>query len=374
MTLRPVRPVLVLLASAIVFATGAAAGHAPAPPGRARRWLKAFAGTGSIVYVRNGDLYLKSPDGTKTQRVTWDGATQTADHTGGPGYFSPSQTDSGLIVAIRNQKGEHGYNIGWLWVMNRQGEVIRKFVRPRTPTRRAGRSTARRSRRRISRTGSIARSSRRTERRSPTSSAAPGRTRAVVGPPSGPPSSSASVGAPGIASGRATRTCGTSRRARGRRTRASCSTSPPPARSCSSTPTPRPIPRRPGTRTPSAQPRPSRRRAFAMASSRPPASRTTTRWSRPSCGCGRRVGRPLRPRRGARKRRRAGRRTPRHTRRPSHPMARGVAWFEQGDSATEQAGEGVYVMAVGHPATSCPTGKVLLAQGGYSPFWGPAAV
>src|SRR5690242_19361096 len=61
--------------------TAAAAGLALAAPAKAS----------SIAYVKNGDIYLTSPDGSTGYRLTFDG-----------GYSSPSQTDDGTIAAIRN--------------------------------------------------------------------------------------------------------------------------------------------------------------------------------------------------------------------------------------------------------------------------------
>jgi hypothetical protein len=46
------------------------------------------ASASSIVYIKNGDIWLTSPDGSKSYQVTFDGH-----------YFSPSQADNGMIVA-----------------------------------------------------------------------------------------------------------------------------------------------------------------------------------------------------------------------------------------------------------------------------------
>jgi hypothetical protein len=46
------------------------------------------ASASSIVYIKDGDIWLTSPDGSKRYQVTTDGH-----------YFSPSQADNGMIVA-----------------------------------------------------------------------------------------------------------------------------------------------------------------------------------------------------------------------------------------------------------------------------------
>jgi len=51
------------------------------------------ASADSIVYARDGDLYLASPDGSKGYRLTTDG-----------GYSSPSQADDGTIGAVRDRQ------------------------------------------------------------------------------------------------------------------------------------------------------------------------------------------------------------------------------------------------------------------------------
>jgi hypothetical protein len=51
------------------------------------------AAADSIVYVKQGDLYLTSPDGSRGYQLTRDG-----------GYSSPSQADDGTIGAIRDKQ------------------------------------------------------------------------------------------------------------------------------------------------------------------------------------------------------------------------------------------------------------------------------
>jgi hypothetical protein len=89
-----------------------------------------FSGeTGSIIYDRGGDVYQTTPDGSGTHRVTTNGATPTADKTGSTGYAVPTESDGGLIAAVRNQD-YGGYSQGFIWVMDRNGTVIDKFKPP----------------------------------------------------------------------------------------------------------------------------------------------------------------------------------------------------------------------------------------------------
>src|SRR3954451_23660989 len=50
------------------------------------------ASADSIVYVKDGNVWLTSPDATKQYQVTFDG-----------GYDSPSQADDGTIVALHDK-------------------------------------------------------------------------------------------------------------------------------------------------------------------------------------------------------------------------------------------------------------------------------
>ena len=86
---------------------------------------------GSIIHTKAGDVWLISPDGTVQQRLTSDGNTPTADNTGSDVYQAPSQSDDGnVVVAVRNQLLYPGYEQGYIWVLNRQGQVVRKFAPP----------------------------------------------------------------------------------------------------------------------------------------------------------------------------------------------------------------------------------------------------
>jgi hypothetical protein len=86
---------------------------------------------GSILYVKNHDVWLTNSTASTTTRITTDGGTASTDGTGGVGYHAPTEPDSGaFVVAIRNQSYPPGYSLGWIWVLNRDGSVIRKFQPP----------------------------------------------------------------------------------------------------------------------------------------------------------------------------------------------------------------------------------------------------
>ncbi len=375
MTSRPIRAALVLLAGAAVLATGSTAAGAARPDRVRAAVATGIPGNGSIVYVRKGDLYLKSPDGTRTRRVTTNGATATADHTGGPGYLSPSQTDSGVIVAIRNQKGAKGYPTGWLWVMNRNGRVIRKFAPPQDSYASAG-----------------------------TVSCSPvpyryqpyGLYRAIVSPDGSKiayvehgtwqdPSCTLStvwatfvVGIKGGAAHRVRQSDSTTwdleAGSWASSTRLVLDKLSPSDELLLQADAPNYVAKtwwgnagNAGSdfavATPSVrhgivattgasdyqQGEPHVLRLWTI-SGTPPRPRPHCENTATGGGSGAQAYSPS-----------------------IAPDGTGVAWFEQGNATTAVRGEGVYVMRLHLPST-CPTGKVLLAQGGYSPFWGPARV
>lgn len=110
--------------TATVAVAAAGAAHAATP-------------AGSILYVKNYDVYATTPNGHTTRRITHDGTRATTNHTGGIGYHSPSASDNGtILVAFRNQKLSPMNTQGFLHVMNRNGANIRTFrpmqFRPQT--------------------------------------------------------------------------------------------------------------------------------------------------------------------------------------------------------------------------------------------------
>jgi hypothetical protein len=66
--------------------------------------LAATASADSIVYVKDGNVWLTSPDAAKQYQVTFDG-----------GYASPSQADDGTIVALHGKQFVR---------MNRSGQAL----------------------------------------------------------------------------------------------------------------------------------------------------------------------------------------------------------------------------------------------------------
>jgi hypothetical protein len=89
----------------------------------------AASASGTIVYDRNGEVYQTTPDGSTSHQVTTNGGTATPDKTGSSGYVVPTESDDGLIAAVRNQD-YGGYSLGFIWVMDRNGHVIDKFKAP----------------------------------------------------------------------------------------------------------------------------------------------------------------------------------------------------------------------------------------------------
>jgi hypothetical protein len=67
----------------------------------------ATAAADSILYLRDGDVYLTTPDGSQTARVTTSG-----------GYASASQADDGRIIALKGSR---------FHLLNRYGDVLADF-------------------------------------------------------------------------------------------------------------------------------------------------------------------------------------------------------------------------------------------------------
>ena len=103
---------LAILVSALGSVVTAAAANAAA----------SSSSDGSIVFVKDDDIWLTTPDGVTQRRLTTDGATDTGDLTGSNRYDSPTQSDDGqVIVAVRieGRTGDLFRADGYLWVLNR---------------------------------------------------------------------------------------------------------------------------------------------------------------------------------------------------------------------------------------------------------------
>ena len=59
----------------------------------------------SLVFVRGANVWLSNPDGSGEYQVTFDGSSAAP-------YESPSQSDDGTIVAIRETPGRAGRSTG----------------------------------------------------------------------------------------------------------------------------------------------------------------------------------------------------------------------------------------------------------------------
>jgi hypothetical protein len=75
--------------------------------------------SGSIVYIYGGNVWLMAPDGSGKRQITHDGTAASP-------YYSPSESDDGTIVAIRNTTS--GATDGVLFVMNRDGRLITRYT------------------------------------------------------------------------------------------------------------------------------------------------------------------------------------------------------------------------------------------------------
>lgn len=108
----------------VLVLTLGAAGVTLAAPVAAR----AATSSGSILYVKNHDIYAVTPDGRTTRRITHDGGSKTRNHTGGVGYLAPSASADGrIVVAVRNQHVSPVNTQGYLHVLSRTGKPIRTF-------------------------------------------------------------------------------------------------------------------------------------------------------------------------------------------------------------------------------------------------------
>lgn len=90
----------------LLIATAMLAGAAGSAAGRTSDTAMAAAGTGSILYLKGGKLWVASPDGRTQRRVPH-----------AAGFQSASQADNGIIVALRGTK---------LFRLSRRGLLLNK--------------------------------------------------------------------------------------------------------------------------------------------------------------------------------------------------------------------------------------------------------
>jgi len=100
-------------ARSIAFGTALTALAAGLATTRATASADLAAGQGSIVFVKGGNVWVAAPDGSRQRRLTRNGTAASR-------YASPTQADSGTVVAIR------GTNIVRL---SRKGRVLGRLIK-----------------------------------------------------------------------------------------------------------------------------------------------------------------------------------------------------------------------------------------------------
>ena len=83
--------------------------------------LPAHAAASSLVYIKDGNVWLAAPDGTRQTQLTTDG-----------GYESPSQANDGTVVAVR--RTDEGQPVRRIHRMNRAGVLLNPPVETVSPT------------------------------------------------------------------------------------------------------------------------------------------------------------------------------------------------------------------------------------------------
>jgi hypothetical protein len=113
----PWRRAAAVLAAAGTLTTGAAA---LSPAGAAATGISA---PGSIVYILGDNVHLTTPNGAAQVQVTTDGTPQNP-------YLVPSESDGGLVVAVKNQNvtdANGSYTQGFVFEFTRSGKLVRTF-------------------------------------------------------------------------------------------------------------------------------------------------------------------------------------------------------------------------------------------------------
>ena len=76
--------------------------------------------SGSIVYVQANNVWVMAPDGTGKRQITRDGTASSP-------YLSPTESNDGTIVAVRNSAAG---DVGSIYVLNRAGYLMNRFTPP----------------------------------------------------------------------------------------------------------------------------------------------------------------------------------------------------------------------------------------------------
>ena len=75
-----------------------------------------------VVFIRDNNVWLANPDGSGQYQVTLDGSA-------GSPYESPSQSDAGTIMAIRQPAGGRNQ----LWRMSQSGGLLNTPINTPAP-------------------------------------------------------------------------------------------------------------------------------------------------------------------------------------------------------------------------------------------------
>src|SRR5689334_21962565 len=79
--------------------------------------VPAVAAADSIVFIKDGNVWIAAPDGSKASQLTTDG-----------GYESPSEADDGTIMAGRKMVVD-GRNVRRIYRMDTRGKLLNAPVK-----------------------------------------------------------------------------------------------------------------------------------------------------------------------------------------------------------------------------------------------------
>ncbi len=114
------RTLVVSVATLALLAAGPAPNGAVAGPSTGSRSVRLADDSGSLVFIRGGDVWIARPDGSGARALTTNG-------TAGAPYRTPTQDDAGRIYALRGD-GDHAMIVR----LNQRGEVLQRFSPPIT--------------------------------------------------------------------------------------------------------------------------------------------------------------------------------------------------------------------------------------------------